>query len=112
LAPLGAEETMVETIKIDIPHKLTREVARQRVTEGFGRLRNQAVGGMLKFEDRWTGDRLDFRAGMLGQKVVGRLDILDDHVHVEIDLPSFLAAIANKVKGTITREGQVLLEKK
>ncbi len=103
---------MAETIKIDIPHKLTREVARQRILEGFGRLRDQAVGGMLKFEDKWTGDRLDFRAGMLGQRVVGRLDVMDDHVHVEVDLPAFLAAIANKLRGTISREGQVLLEKK
>lgn len=103
---------MADTIKIDIPHKLTRDVARQRITEGFGRMRNQAVGGMLKFEDTWNGDRLDFRAGMLGQKVVGRLDVLDDHIHVEVELPTFLAAIANKVKATIAREGQVLLEKK
>lgn len=103
---------MAETIKIDIPHKLTRDAARRRIMEGFGRLRDQAVGGMLKFEDKWTDDRLDFSAGMLGQRVVGRLDILDEHIHVEIELPIFLAAIASKLKGYIAREGQVLLEKK
>lgn len=103
---------MAETIKIDIPHKLSRDAARQRITEGFGRLRDQAVGGMLKFEDKWEGDRLDFRAGMLGQNVVGRLDVLDDHVHVELDLPGFLAAIANKIRGRIATEGQALLEEK
>ncbi|SJZ82341.1 polyhydroxyalkanoic acid system family protein [Consotaella salsifontis] len=103
---------MAETITIDIPHKLTREDARKRIESGFGRVRNDAVGGFVKFEDTWSGDRLDFRAGMMGQSVVGRLDVLDDHVHLEVDLPGFLAAIAGKVKGVIQREGTLLLEKK
>jgi len=103
---------MAETIKIDIPHKLTREAARVRIAEGFGKMRDQAIGNMVKFEDVWTGDRLDFRAKMLGQTVVGRLDVLDNGVHVELDLPGFLAAIADKVKGKIARGGQILLEKK
>ena len=103
---------MAETIKIDIPHKLSRELARQRIAEGFGKMRDQAIGNMVKFEDVWTGDRLDFRAKMLGQTVVGRLDVLENSVHVELDLPGFLAAIANKVKGKIAQGGQILLEKK
>ena len=103
---------MAETVKVDIPHKLTRETAKARITEGFGRIRSEATGGMLKFEDQWTGDHLDFRAKMMGQSIVGRLDILDDHVHVELDLPGFLAAIAGKLTGKIQKEGQVLLENK
>ncbi|MEF2071756.1 polyhydroxyalkanoic acid system family protein [Consotaella aegiceratis] len=103
---------MAETIKIDIPHKLTREEARARIEQGFGRVRQDAVGGFVKFEDNWNGDHLDFRAGMMGQSVLGRLDVLDDTVHLEVDLPGFLAAIAQKIKGTIQREGQLLLEKK
>ncbi len=66
---------------------------------------------MLKFEDQWTGDHLDFRARMMGQSIVGRLDIQDDHVHVELDLPGFLASIASKLTGKIQKEGQVLLER-
>ena len=103
---------MAETIKIDIPHKLTREAARARIEQSFSKLRDQALGGFVKFDDVWTGDRLDFRAKMLGQTVVGRLDVLADSVHVEMDLPTLLAAIAGKIKGQIAKGGQVLLEKK
>lgn len=103
---------MAETVKIDIPHKLTRLEARARIEKGFGRIRSEATGGMVKFEDSWTGDHLDFKAKVMMQSVTGRLDVLDDHVHVEIDLPAFLAAIAEKLTGTIRKEGQVLLEKK
>ncbi|EAU40940.1 hypothetical protein FP2506_18669 [Fulvimarina pelagi HTCC2506] len=103
---------MAETIKVDIPHKLGRPGARQRIDEGFAKLRQDMLGGMVKFEDTWTGDHLDFRARVMGQTVTGRLDILEEHVHVEVDLPMFLASIAEKLKGRLRKEGQVLLEKK
>ncbi len=103
---------MAETIKVDIPHKLSREAARTRIEESFGKLRQDMLGGMVKFEDVWTADHLDFRARVMGQSVTGRLDVLDDAVHVEVDLPVFLAAIAEKLKGRLRKEGQVLLEKK
>ncbi|MBO0661005.1 polyhydroxyalkanoic acid system family protein [Jiella sp. MQZ9-1] len=103
---------MAETVKVDIPHKLTRETARGRIEGGFAKLREDMLGGMVKFEDTWTGDHLDFRARVMGQTVTGRLDVLDDSVHVEIDLPGFLAAIAGKLKGQLQKQGQILLEKK
>ena len=103
---------MAETVKVDIPHKLTRDAARDRIDSGFASVRQDMLGGMVKFEDTWTGDHLDFRARVMGQTVTGRLDVLDDNVHVEIDLPGFLAAIAGKLKGKLQKEGTVLLEKK
>lgn len=103
---------MAETVRVDIPHKLTREQARQRIASGFDRIRSDATGGMVKFEDVWTDDRLDFRARAMGQSVVGRLDVMDDHVHIEIDLPGFLAALAEKLTGKIRKEGTILLEHK
>ncbi|WP_102958774.1 polyhydroxyalkanoic acid system family protein [Mangrovicella endophytica] len=103
---------MAETITVDIPHKLTRETARARIDTGFAKVRQEILGGMVKFEDSWSGDRLDFRARVMGQSVTGRLDVLDDSVHLEVDLPAFLAAIADKLKGRLAKEGQILLEKK
>ncbi|MFD2236333.1 polyhydroxyalkanoic acid system family protein [Aureimonas populi] len=103
---------MAETVKVDIPHKLTRAEAHERIAKGFDRIRSDATGGLVKFEDTWTGDHLDFRAKVMMQSVTGRLDVMDDHVHVEIELPAFLAAIADKLTGKIRKEGQVLLEKK
>lgn len=103
---------MAETIKVDIPHKLGRETARRRIDEGFAKLRQDMLGGMVKFDDVWTGDHLDFRARVMGQSVTGKLDIHEDRVHVEVDLPMILAAIADKLRGRLQKEGQILLEKK
>ncbi|KQT82461.1 polyhydroxyalkanoic acid system family protein [Aurantimonas sp. Leaf443] len=103
---------MAETIKVDIPHRLGRPVARQRIEEGVANLKTSSAGGFLKVEHAWTEDRLDFKARAMGQTATGRLDVRDDHVHLEIDLPMMLAMFAEKLRGRLKREGQVLLEKK
>jgi hypothetical protein len=100
---------------VNIPHALGKDEARRRIDEGFGRMRQQMVGGMgamLSFQDRWEGDRLHFEGGGLGQKLTGRLDVMVDSVRVELDLPEILAAIADKIAGRLRTEGQKLLEKK
>jgi len=107
---------MARPVAVTIPHSLGKAEARRRIEEGFGRMRQQMTGGMgammLSFQDRWEGDRLHFDGGGLGQKMSGRLDVRDDAVAIEIDLPEILAAIADKITGRLKTEGQKLLEKK
>jgi hypothetical protein len=67
---------------------------------------------MLAFQDRWEGNRLHIEAGGLGQKMTGRLDVLADSVHIELDLPEILAALAERISASLKTEGQKLLEKK
>ena len=43
---------------------------------GFDRVSRQ-IGSGLSFVERWEGDRLHFSAGAFGQKVVGRVDVLE-----------------------------------
>ena len=106
---------MSRPVTVTIPHQLSREEARRRIEEGFGRLRTQMTGGigsMLACTERWEGDRLHFDAGMLGQKMSGRLDVADDSVRIEVDLPAMLAAVAERIVGKLKDEGQKLLGKK
>ena len=107
---------MSRPISINIPHNLGKEEARRRIDEGFGRISNQmtgGVGGMVAFQQHWQNDRLNFEANSLGQKMTGRLDVLPDSVHLELDLPEILAMIAERIKARLTNETQkLLLEKK
>jgi putative polyhydroxyalkanoate system protein len=104
---------MTRPISIDIPHALGRAEARRRIDEGFGRLEQQlGAGALARVERRWEADRLQFRALALGQSVTGRIDVLDEVVKIELDLPPLLAAIAGRLKGRLKQETQLLLEKK
>ena len=109
---------MARPVTVEIPHSLGKDEARRRIEIGFGQMRQQVTGGMgamgamLSFQDRWEGDRLHFEGGGLGQKLSGRLDVGPDAVQIQIDLPDILAALADRIRGTIQTEGQKLLEKK
>jgi putative polyhydroxyalkanoate system protein len=103
---------MSKAITLSIPHELGRAEARRRIDEGFARLSQQmgATAGVLS--KSWTGDRLDFAFAALGQSISGKIDVEDAAVRLEVLLPNLLAMMADKVKGRLRREGQLLLEKK
>ena len=61
--------------------------------------------------DTWAGDHMDFQARLLGQSTTGSVDVSDDHVRLEVQLPWVLAMVANKAKALVKRRGQLLLEK-
>ena len=106
---------MARSVTVNIPHSLGREEAKRRIADGFGKMQQQMVsgiGGIMSCQERWEGDRLHFEAGGLGQKATGRLDVLDDSVRIELDLPEMLAALADKITGRLKTDGQKLLEKK
>ena len=103
---------MSKTVVVNVPHDLGREEARRRLQTGFGRIRNQIAGQALAVEETWEGDRLQFKAGAMGQNVSGRVDVFQDTVRIELDLPWILATIAEKLQGRIRQESALLLEKK
>jgi hypothetical protein len=103
---------MPRPVVVDIPHELGKDGARQRLQNGFGKIREQFGFSGLAFEERWEGDLLHFSASGLGQRVVGRVDVMDKLVRIELDLPWALAVLAEKLQGRIKSAGTLLLEKK
>jgi putative polyhydroxyalkanoate system protein len=101
-----------KSVKVSIPHRLSREEARQRLETGFTDLRKQYGANIAQMDDRWTGDHMDLRASAFGQSITGRLDVRDTSVDVEVDLPWLFAMLADKIKGQVVQAGQKLLEKK
>ena len=47
-----------------------------------------------------------------GQSAVGFIDVADDHVRLEVQLPWLLAVVAEKLTPAIRKEGTLMLEKK
>ena len=103
---------MSKPLVVTIPHQLGREGARRRLETGLGAIKTKFGDKVTSVDETWTGDRLDVRVGALGQRADATLDVADDHVRVEVQLPWMLAMIAEKAKGFIRKEGQLLLAKK
>ena len=105
---------MPAPITVNIPHRLGKAEARRRITEGFGRMQQQMASslmGMVSFSNHWENDRLHFEGSSLGQKISGSLDILEDAVQLQVELPALLAAIADRFRSTLQKQTQLLLER-
>jgi hypothetical protein len=103
---------MAKPVVVDIPHRLGKEEATRRLKSGLDRV-VQAVGDKAAtVEQKWAGDHLDFSVRIFGQNTSGMLDVADEHVHLELQLPWGLGLLAQKAKGMIQERGKLLLEKK
>lgn len=99
---------MSKPVVVSIPHELGRAEARRRIDEGLGRLTAQ-IGAVGEIKQAWEGDFLRFSLQAIGQTVTGTIDVQDREARLEVYLPGIFAMIANKVKGRLRDEGQVLL---
>ena len=103
---------MAEKITVNVPHKLGADEARTRIDNGFAKVQEQIAGKAVDVSQNWDGDVLNFKAGAMGQNLTGNLQVLDDHVAIEIDLPWFLAKLSGTVKEKLQKGTRLLLEKK
>jgi len=102
---------MPRPVVVDIPHNLGKEEAKRRLQSGFGNVRSNLAGNFMVLKDAWSGDHLDFQANLLGQTTKGKVDVADNHVRLEVELPMVLAMLAEKAKALVKRQGQLMLEK-
>jgi hypothetical protein len=103
---------MSKPITVTIPHQLGRAEARKRIDEGFADLSRHLGGSAGALDKSWEGDRLNFSLTSFGQSITGHVAVAEAGVTVEVLLPGFLAMIAERVRGTLQKEGQLLLTKK
>ena len=103
---------MAKPLIVEVPHELGREEARRRLQDGVGKLKAAFGHKVTSVEERWTENRLDVTIRAMGQGISAALDVEADRVRVEVQLPWMLAMLAEKAKGYISKEGQLLLTKK
>ena len=104
---------MARSVTVTLSHELGADGARQRLRDGFDKLKSSLAGGMMfAFEEDWASDnQLRFTAKGLGQTITGVIDIFPQHVRIEAMLPNVLASLAEVITGKLEKEGALLLEK-
>lgn len=99
---------MSEPVVVQIPHKLGRAAAKERLDKGVGKL-TSFIPGSSVMEHHWNGDTLSFTVQAMGQRVAAKLDVFDEQVRAELDLPPFLAMFAHKAREFLSENGRKLL---
>jgi hypothetical protein len=98
-------------VVVTIPHRLGKEEATRRLQAGFRGMRKGFGEKFVVLKDEWKGDHLDFQANLLGQTTAGTVDVAEDQVRLEVQLPWMLALLANSAKALVQKQGQLMLAK-
>jgi hypothetical protein len=105
--PRGSMET--EPVVVVIPHHHGRAEATRRIKAGLEDVRTRYAAKLKVAEERWEGDRLTFRAAVLGQTVVGTIDVADDSARAEVKLTWFWSHMLAPAGEIIRQEGTRML---
>lgn len=103
---------MKEKISVHVPHKLSREQVHDRIDQGFGAVQQKIGGNSVDMSQRWEDDIMHFSAAVMGQSINGRLEVQDNQVLIEVDLPWIMAKLSNSISDKLKKGTQLLLEKK
>ena len=103
---------MTKPFIVSIPHQLGAAEAKRRLETGIEQAKEQYAGKLAVIDNRWTGDHLDFTVSAMAQTVSGAIDVTEEQVVLAVQLPWYLALLADKVQPLLRQKGQLLLEKK
>lgn len=102
---------MSEPLIVSIPHKLGRQEAKRRVDSGLIRLRPELAGLVSSLDYSWEADRLNFRASAMWQTITGAIEVLDEAIRIEIELPWMMRLLADTITKQVRGRGVAMLEK-
>lgn len=102
---------MSQPLVVSIPHRLGRQEAKRRLDSGISRLRPELAGLISSLDYSWDQDRLNFRAIAMWQTITGAIEVLDDAVRIEIQLPWMMRLLADTVVKQVRGRGIAMLEK-
>jgi hypothetical protein len=102
---------MSQPIVVSLPHRLGKAEALRRLQAGFNDAQSSFGGSFFVLKNRWSGDHLDFSARVLGQSTTGTVDVAEDHVRLEVQLPWLLSLLANRAKSLVRKQGKLMLDK-
>jgi hypothetical protein len=102
---------MSQPLIVSISHRLGLVEARRRLDSGIGRLQPELNALLSGLDYHWEGDTLNFVASAMWQRITGRIEVLDEAVRVEIDLPWIMQLLRDTIAKRVCGRGVALLEK-
>lgn len=104
---------MSAPVTIDVPHRLGKAGARQRLKDRIGDLAGHIPGGMADVRSSWPSeDEMALEVAAMGQMISARLEVLDAAVRVHLVLPPMLAFFSGMIGAAVREGGTRMLEDK
>ena len=101
-------------ISIDVPHKLGKAAAIERLKSKTGTLKDHLPGGgAAQVNASWIADNvLALEIAAMGQTVSAQLEVEETVVHVQLILPPMLGFFSGMISAAVREGGTKLLQDK
>lgn len=97
-------------MRVTLPHDLTREEVRRRMRAHADEIAGFFPPGLASVTTTWSSeDRMDIAAEVMGFTIPGGVDVGDNAVVIEMDLPMLLSVMRGPLEHAVKKEGKRLL---
>lgn len=101
---------MSNAITVTVPHDLSVEAAKARVSEQLTNMQREYIDKVAHSEVTWAGDVATVRVTALGQTATAQIAVLKDLLRIDVHLPWLLAALSSTVQQVISRNAKEALQ--
>jgi hypothetical protein len=97
-------------MRVTLPHDLTKEEVRRRMHKHADEIGSFFPAGLAKVTTAWPSeDRMTITAEVMGQTIPGGVDVRENDVVIEMDLPLLFSVMKGPLEAAVKKEGQRLL---
>ena len=97
-------------MRVALPHDLGREEVRRRLNYRSHEIVDYIPGGMADVEMDWVEeDRMALHITAMNQTVTGHIDVYEEQVVFEVQLPGMLSFVEPAIEKAIRSNGQKML---
>lgn len=94
---------------LEIPHQLSAAEAKERLQRFVEALQSKFQDNVSELEQCWNGDSLGFGFKTFGIKIGGKIDVADNRITVDGDLPLTAMMFKGKIESEIRQQLERLL---
>lgn len=97
-------------MRVTLPHDLTKDEVRRRMRAHADEIGGFFPPGLAKVTTAWPSeDRMTITAEVVGQTIPGGVEVRDNDVVIEMDLPLLLGLMRGPLEAAVKKEGGRLL---
>jgi hypothetical protein len=96
-------------LALNIPHAQTQEEALSRIKQLLSRLQEEQKGTVTNVQENWDGPNGSFSFSAKGFNIAGTLQVTENEVYLESDLPFAVSLFKGQIASMITEKATALL---
>ncbi|OJY92173.1 MAG: hypothetical protein BGP13_08390 [Sphingobacteriales bacterium 40-81] len=97
------------SLNINIPHSLPKEEALSRIKGLLQQVKGEQANVVSNVQENWEGDKGTFSFSAMGFDLSGLIDVKENGVDINADLPFAVSLFKGKIKELITEKATQLL---